>query len=209
MADIDGNGTEDPVLYRNGTWYASATHDGNVTHTFYFGGAANDVPLIGDVDGTGSPALFVYRQIGGIGYWYGSSKRDGVADRIYYFGGGANDIPALFDYDGDGKADLAIFRDGTWYVSTNRDGNANVAFIYGTAGDKPLYAGVGATSNQFLDAARFLTHASVRSGTVGRARRRSRWGFLCLHNTSSRSRRRNCPRWRGSRPASRRTARVR
>ena len=160
VADIDGNGTEDPVLYRNGIWYASATHDGNVTHTFYLGGAAGDVPLIGDVDGTGSPALFVYRRVGGIGYWYGSSKRDGVVDRMYLFGGGATDVPALFDYDGDGKADLAIFRDGNWYISTNRDGNANVAFIYGAPNDKPLYAGVGATSTQFLDAARFLTHAS-------------------------------------------------
>jgi len=164
VADIDGNGTEDPVIFRNGVWYASATHDGVVTHT-YFLGASGDVPLIGDVDGSGTPALFVYRNVGGLGVWYGSSKRDGVVDRIYLFGGAPNDIPVLFDYDGDGKADLAVFRDGVWYVSTNRDGNANVAFVYGAAGDKPLYAGTGATSTQFLDAARFLTHASF--GPVG------------------------------------------
>jgi len=159
IADIDGNGTEDPVVFRNGVWYASAAHNGVVSHTYGFG-APGDIPLIGDVDGTGTPALFVYRNVGGLGVWYGSSKRDGVVDRVYLFGGLPQDIPALFDYDGDGKADLAIFRDGTWYVSTNRDGNANVAFVYGTVGDKPLYAGPGAVSTQFLDAARFLTHAS-------------------------------------------------
>ncbi len=159
MADIDGNGTDDPVLFRGGVWYASATHDGAVTHTYHLG-APGDIPLIGDVDGSGTPALFVYRRVGGIGYWYGSSKRDGVVDRVYMFGGGPTDIPVLFDYDGDGKADLGIFRDGVWYISTNRDGNANVAFIFGASGDTPLYAGVGAVSTPFLDAARFLTHAS-------------------------------------------------
>src|SRR5262249_41086885 len=156
IADIDGDGIEDPVIFRGGIWYASATHDGNVTHTFYFG-APGDIPLIGDVDGTGSPALFVYRNVGGLGVWYGSTKRDGVVARAYPSAGLPQDIPALTDYDGDGKADPAIFRDGNWYVSTNRDGNANVAFVYGAPGDKPLYAGAGAASTQFLDAARFLT----------------------------------------------------
>jgi uncharacterized protein (DUF1800 family) len=159
LADIDGNGTEDPVIFRNGVWYASASHDGTVTHTYGFG-APGDTPLIGDVDGTGTPALFVYRRVGGLGVWYGSTTRTGVVDKIYIFGGLAQDIPMLFDYDGDGKADLVIFRDGVWYVSTNRDGNASASFVYGTTGDRPLYAGAGATTTQFLDAARFLAHAS-------------------------------------------------
>ena len=39
----------------------------------------------------------------------------------------------LFDYDGDGKADLCIFRDGTWYVNTKRDGTLQAIFEYQTA----------------------------------------------------------------------------
>ena len=66
----------------------------------------------------------------------------------------------MFDYDGDGKDDLVIYRNGTWYVSTNGGVSVAAMFIFGAAGDKPLYAGTGATSTQFLDAARFLTHAS-------------------------------------------------
>ncbi len=156
FADVDGNGTDDPVLFRGGIWYASATHDGNVTHTYYLG-APGDMPLIGNVTAPGAaPALFVYRN----GVWYGSTARNGVVDKIYFFGGVPGDIPMLFDYDGDGVDDLGIFRNGVWYVSTNRDGNANVAFVYGATGDRPLYAGAGAVSTQFLDAARFLTHAS-------------------------------------------------
>jgi uncharacterized protein (DUF1800 family) len=155
IADMNGDGKEDPVLFRDGIWYVSDTHNGAVTATYYLG-APGDVPLIGDVNGSGTSALFVYRN----GVWYGSTARNGVVDKTYYFGGVAGDIPMLFDYDGDGRADLGIFRNGTWYVSTNRDGNANVAFGYGTTGDRPLYAGTGAVTNTFLDAARFLTQAS-------------------------------------------------
>ena len=48
------------------------------------------------------------------------------------------DIPLLVDWDGDGKADLCIFRDGTWYINTKRDGTVQATFVYGAAGDTPL-----------------------------------------------------------------------
>ena len=45
----------------------------------------------------------------------------------------------LFDWDGDGKADLrGIFRDGIWYISTKRDGAAQVVFGFGAKGDVPF-----------------------------------------------------------------------
>jgi uncharacterized protein (DUF1800 family) len=155
VGDMDGDGRDDPVLFRDGVWYVSASHDGALTAVYVFG-AAGDIPLLGDVNGTGSKGLFVYRN----GVWYGSTDRSGNLDKAYAFGGGPGDIPMMFDYDGDGKDDLVIFRDGVWYVSTNRDGIVSAVFGFGTTGDKPLYAGVGATTTPFLDAARFLTHAS-------------------------------------------------
>ena len=57
---------------------------------------------------------------------------------VVIFGGMPQDIPALFDWDGDGKADLCIFRDGVWYISTKRDGVADVMFSYGAPGDLPF-----------------------------------------------------------------------
>ena len=155
IADLDGDGLEDLVLFRDGIWYVSATRNGVITATYGFG-APGDVPLLGDVNGTGVKGLFVYRN----GTWYGTTARNGIVDKIYGFGGVAGDIPMMFDFDGDGKDDLAIYRNGNWYISTNQGASVNATRIFGVAGDKPIYAGTGATSTQFLDAARFLTHAS-------------------------------------------------
>ena len=41
------------------------------------------------------------------------------------------------DYDCDGKADVAVYRDGTWYILRSSDG-VQVAVGWGAAGDIPL-----------------------------------------------------------------------
>ncbi len=53
----------------------------------------------------------------------------------YQFGFGS-DVSVPADYDGDGKADIAVFRDGTWYLQRSQLGFTGVAF--GAAGDKPV-----------------------------------------------------------------------
>lgn len=159
IADMDGDGLEDLVLYRDGLWFVDSTRTGVVTATYGFGGPG-DIPLLGDVTGTGK-GLFVYRN----GVWYGTTTRAPVVDRVFGFGGAPNDIPMMFDYDGDGKDDLVIYRDGVWYISTNGGLSVTATRFFGAAGDKPLYAGVGATSDTFLDATRFLSHASF--GPIG------------------------------------------
>jgi len=53
-------------------------------------------------------------------------------------GGVAGDIPLAGDVSGDGIADLVIYRDGTWYIDTDRNGAVDVTVVFGGPGDKPV-----------------------------------------------------------------------
>ena len=42
------------------------------------------------------------------------------------------------DYDGDGKADIAVYRDGTWYILRSSDGEVAATGWGGKAEDIPV-----------------------------------------------------------------------
>jgi hypothetical protein len=68
------------------------------------------------------------------GSWYVLRSED---LRYFAFPFGQNgDLPAPADFDGDGNADIAVYRDGTWYV-LKADGGVTIQ-QFGLAGDKPV-----------------------------------------------------------------------
>ena len=50
--------------------------------------------------------------------------------------GQAGDVPVPGDYDGDNEDDVAIYRDGTWFINKSRDGSYAEAF--GLSSDTPI-----------------------------------------------------------------------
>jgi uncharacterized protein (DUF1800 family) len=115
--------------------------DGNFDNlpdvTFPFG-QANDVPLLGDLNGSGARGPVLYRA----GTWLFDLDRDGVPDKTVVYGT-ASDVPLMGDIDGDGKEDIVLFRGGQWLVNTKADGTTQFQLQFGgSRGDIPLLGDV-------------------------------------------------------------------
>ncbi|MGZ8254211.1 MAG: DUF1800 family protein, partial [Burkholderiaceae bacterium] len=110
----------------------------NVADVAFAFGQANDIPLLGDIGGSGSRGPVLYRA----GTWVFDLDRDGTPDKTVVWGS-ASDVPLMADMDGDGKDDLVLFRGGQWLVNTKAD--ATVQYIYqfgGSRGDIPVLGDV-------------------------------------------------------------------
>ncbi len=139
LCDWDGDGEDEVVIYRKGTWHLrNGTNTGATASQVVFGTSA-DTPLCADVDGDAIDEPVLFRT----GTWTvrtGFAAGDAVGWTVRY-GVQAGDQPVLGDWDGDGDDDLGIHRAGTWHVrSTGTVSGATVAtFTYGVqVGDRPV-----------------------------------------------------------------------
>jgi hypothetical protein len=125
FADIDGDHRADLVVWRasTGTWYWLTSSTG---YAYAHAGSkqwgstyANDVPLIGDLDGDGRADLVVWRpRLFEPAIWFWLTSGSGFTQmRVSLFGVVTDgDSPLLADFDGDGRADLATWSavSGNW-----------------------------------------------------------------------------------------------
>jgi hypothetical protein len=128
-ADFDRDVKSDLTVYRAGTWLTRRSGDGGITAVGW-GGAAQDIPVLGDYDGDGKSDQAVYRD----GNWLILRSSDGGVTATGW-GGLAQDKPVPADYDGDGKTDIAIYRDGNWFILRSSEGGVTATGWVGLAQD--------------------------------------------------------------------------
>lgn len=139
LCDWDGDGVDEAVIYRAGTWHLrDGTSTGATVRQVAFG-TVEDTPLCADLDGDAGDEPVLFRT----GTWTvrgGFGTADPVAWTARY-GVVGGDQPVLGDWDGDGLADLGIHRAGIWHVRTTgkATGTTRATFPYGAqAGDRPV-----------------------------------------------------------------------
>mgnify|MGYP000860383226 CR=1 FL=1 len=117
MADYDGDGKNDFVLWSDGIWRIA--NEPNRALQTQIWGTTGDVSLLGDYDGDGKTDLAIFRPSSATFFIKRSS--DGAA--LVKQWGLATDVPVPGDYDGDGKTDLAVWRgaSGTWFIVRSSD----------------------------------------------------------------------------------------
>jgi hypothetical protein len=139
LCDWDGDGIDEPVLYRAGTWYLrTGLPSGSTAGTVTFG-QGDETPLCANVDGDAGDEPVLFRR----GKWQIRSgfAADATAVVSMHYGVVAGDQPVLGDWDRDGDADLGIHRAGKWYLrsTATAQGATTHTISYGTlAGDRPI-----------------------------------------------------------------------
>ncbi len=140
LCDWDGDGIDEPVNYRAGTWYlrggvaASSATAGKLTF-----GTADDTAVCADLDGDGldEPALFR------AGTWtVRSDFSSGGAVAFSAAYGTTGDRPVVGDWDGDGTDDLGVYRGNVWFLrlGTGASGTTAHRYSFGRSTDIPVVA---------------------------------------------------------------------
>lgn len=135
--DFDGDGDQDPVVFRptTGNWHMLDRVSGAAFQSQW--GQLGDIPVPGDYDGDGDDEYGIFRP--STGGWF-VKRWDGtvlVNDRRW---GQRGDVPVRGDFNLDGRDDLAVWRPltGEWFAMRT-DGAVIGTSQWGQAGDRPLF----------------------------------------------------------------------
>jgi hypothetical protein len=125
-----------------GTWWILNSTDLSFSVTRW---ASNnlgefDTPVPADYDGDGRTDLAYYRTtdvVGHPGTFFILHSSNGGTHIVDWGNPSLGDRPVPADYDGDGKADLAIYRNGEWWILQSSNGSLRVE-RFGIGSDKVI-----------------------------------------------------------------------
>lgn len=129
---ILSNGTSSlsPIAFNNGLWQFESTGNSNVSF-----GTTGDIPVASnftEVDGAANLAVFRPSN----NTWYIKEQNSFNFSGTQFGLAGDKLVPA--DYDGDGKTDIAVYRNGTWWIKGSTAGV--YAVNWGLPNDRPISA---------------------------------------------------------------------
>ena len=147
VADWNGDGQSDLILYAGNTFFIDTDLDGTADEQFVFGSGIDQQAFVADFDGDGRVDPVLYDTSGTVSVWLIDTDRDGAADTTVNYGI-PGDLPYVGDWDGNGTLDLGLYRDGAanggppfmqFFFDTAGDGGVGeMELWFGVPGDRPF-----------------------------------------------------------------------
>jgi len=122
LGDVNGDGKDDAITFKNGNWYVAVSNGNGFSQTQKWISGYGDnssSQMVGDVDGDGKADAISFKN----GDWYVAiSKGNGFSQTQKWISGHGDSSSSqmLGDVDGDGKADAISFKNGDWYVAISK-----------------------------------------------------------------------------------------
>lgn len=128
-----------PVLWKSGTfdfYAANKTPNPGPDATVDFGNS-DDIPLLGDWDGSGTDTIGVYRPSSA--RFFLSDSNTNPVQSIALFFGNHGDTPLTGDWAGSGSDHIGVYRSGRFYLDEDNNGVADTTRAFGNStGDIPV-----------------------------------------------------------------------
>lgn len=136
--DFDGDGTSDRAIFRpsNGKFYQRRSSSNQLVSVSWVKGDPF-FPIQGDFNGDNKSDLAVVFEHYGYMGWY--THFSGTTTVKSYLWGYPTDQRAVADYNGNGKDEIAVYRNGLWYIVDDATGGVST-IAWGMEGDVPVPA---------------------------------------------------------------------